>query len=166
MIDKLGSQKVALSLIERSMGRHHGAHLGPTGPRWAPCWPNELCYLGIVAVSIPFQWSSGTLTHWNQTKMSAISKMTFKINFLVWKFVCLWCRLDGNLFPLHYSDVIMGAMASQINSLMIVYSTVYSGAEKKHIKVPRHWPLRAGNSPVTGFGTDGIVIKYHPLVFI
>ena len=25
----------------------HGAHLGPTGPRCAPCWPHELCYLGI-----------------------------------------------------------------------------------------------------------------------
>ena len=24
----------------------HGAHLGPTEPRWAPCWPHELCYLG------------------------------------------------------------------------------------------------------------------------
>ena len=24
----------------------HGVHLGPTGPRWAPCWPHELCYLG------------------------------------------------------------------------------------------------------------------------
>ena len=21
---------------------------GPTGPRWAPCWPHELCYLGVV----------------------------------------------------------------------------------------------------------------------
>ena len=21
-------------------------HLGPAGPRWAPCWPHELCYLG------------------------------------------------------------------------------------------------------------------------
>ena len=26
----------------------HGAHLGPTGPRWAPCWPHELCYLGML----------------------------------------------------------------------------------------------------------------------
>ena len=26
----------------------HGAHLGPTGPRWAPCWPHELCYLGLL----------------------------------------------------------------------------------------------------------------------
>ena len=23
-----------------------GAHLGPTGPRCAPCWPHELCYPG------------------------------------------------------------------------------------------------------------------------
>ena len=31
----------------------------------------------------------------------------------------------------HYSDVIMGAMASQITSLTIVYSTVYSGADQR-----------------------------------
>ena len=24
----------------------HGAHLGPIGPRWAPCWLHELSYLG------------------------------------------------------------------------------------------------------------------------
>ena len=23
-----------------------GAHLGLTGPRWASCWPHDLCYLG------------------------------------------------------------------------------------------------------------------------
>ena len=31
----------------------------------------------------------------------------------------------------HYNDVIMGAMASQIGSLTIIYSTVYSGAIKR-----------------------------------
>ena len=31
----------------------------------------------------------------------------------------------------HYGDVIMGAMASQITSLTIVYSTVYSGADQR-----------------------------------
>ena len=36
----------------------------------------------------------------------------------------------------------MGAMASQITSLAIVYSTVYSGAYKKNIKAPSHWPFR------------------------
>ena len=35
--------------------------------------------------------------------------------------------------PNHYDDDIMGAMASQITSLTIVYSTVYSGADQsKH----------------------------------
>ena len=34
----------------------------------------------------------------------------------------------------HYSGVIMGAMASQINSLTIVYSTVYSGADQRKTK--------------------------------
>ena len=24
----------------------HGAHLGPVGPRWTPCWSHEPCYLG------------------------------------------------------------------------------------------------------------------------
>ena len=32
---------------------------------------------------------------------------------------------------LHYSDVIMSAMASQITSLTIVCSTIYSGAEQR-----------------------------------
>ena len=31
----------------------------------------------------------------------------------------------------HYNGVIMGAMASQITSLTIVYSTVYSGADQR-----------------------------------
>ena len=22
--------------------------MGPTGPRWVPCWPRELCYLGLL----------------------------------------------------------------------------------------------------------------------
>ena len=29
----------------------HGAHLGPTGPRWAPWWPHESCYLGMSFVN-------------------------------------------------------------------------------------------------------------------
>ena len=31
----------------------------------------------------------------------------------------------------HYSDVILGAMASEITSLSIVYSTIYSGADQR-----------------------------------
>ena len=43
----------------------------------------------------------------------------------------------------------MGAIASQITSLTIVYSTVYSGADKKTWKL-RVNGLCAGNSPETG----------------
>ena len=42
-------------------------------------------------------------------------------------------RTSHNDYTWHYNDVIMGAMASQITSLTIVYSTVYSGTdERKH----------------------------------
>ena len=27
----------------------HWAHLDPVGPRWAPCWPHEPCYQGILS---------------------------------------------------------------------------------------------------------------------
>ena len=40
----------------------------------------------------------------------------------------------------HYNGVIMGVMTSQITSLTIVYSTVYSDADQRNIKAPRHWP--------------------------
>ena len=36
----------------------------------------------------------------------------------------------------------MGAMASQITSLTIVYSIVIQAQIKENIKAPRHWPLR------------------------
>ena len=35
----------------------------------------------------------------------------------------------------------MGAMASQITGVSIVYSTVYSGVDQRNTKAPRHWPL-------------------------
>ena len=35
-----------LFLIARFMGPTWG-HLGPTGPRWDPCWLHEPCYLGL-----------------------------------------------------------------------------------------------------------------------
>ena len=57
---------------------------------------------------------------------------------------------------LHYNDVTMSAMASQITSLAIIYSTVYSGADQREHQssaslsfvrgIPR-WPV---NSPHKG----------------
>ena len=40
-------------------------------------------------------------------------------------------QLKCGIWSWHYNDVIMSAMASQITSLTIVYSTVYSGADQR-----------------------------------
>ena len=64
----------------------------------------------------------------------------FRVTGLLW-------REAGNImvYRNHYSDVIMGVMASQITSLTIVYSS----RSKKTSKL-RVTGLCAGNSPVTG----------------
>ena len=75
--------------------------------------------------------------------------------------VSMWCR-QWSLC--HYSDVIMGVMESQITSLTIRYSTVYSGAvQRKHqssaslafvrgfhrspVKSPHKWPVTRKTFP-------------------
>ena len=50
----------------------------------------------------------------------------------------------------HYNDVIIGAMASQIASLRIVYATIYSGCRSKKTSKLCVTDLCAGNSTVTG----------------
>ena len=75
-----------------------------------------------------------------------------------------WCRTWTGEIHCYYDDVIMGAMASQITSLTIVYSTVYSDADqRKHqssaslafvrgihrgpMNSPRKWPVVRKMSP-------------------
>ena len=72
----------------------------------------------------------------------------------------------------HYSDVIIGAMASQITSLKIVYSTVYSGADqRKHessawlafVRGIHRWPVNSPHKgPVTSkmFQFDEVIMSY------
>ena len=50
----------------------------------------------------------------------------------------------------YYGDVIMGAIASQITSLTIVYLTVYSDAGQRKHQSSASLTFCAGNSPVTG----------------
>ena len=49
-----------------------------------------------------------------------------------------------------FSDVIMSAMASQITGVIIVYSTVCSGADRRKHKKLRVTGLCEGNPPATG----------------
>ena len=88
-------------------------------------------------------------------------------------FVCYQTVWDS--CTLHYNDVIMGAMATQITSPTFVYTTVYSGADnKKHqsfaslayLRGFQRWPVNSPHKgPVTrkmlpfddvimGFGAD------------
>ena len=67
--------------------------------------------------------------------------LTMKFGKIKWRFIS--CnRLNFSLSSLyslwhfalscsHYNDVIMGSIASQITSLTIVYSRVYSGADQR-----------------------------------
>ena len=56
-------------------------------------------------------------------------RATAVLSWYVGKCVAVWYGWNYN----HYDDVIMNAIASQITSLMIVYSTVYSDADQsKH----------------------------------
>ena len=74
----------------------------------------------------------------------------------------------------HYNDVIMGAMASQITSLAIVYSSIYSGADqRKHqssaslafvrrihrgpVNSPHKWPVTRKMFPFN----DVIMLPVH-----
>ena len=70
----------------------------------------------------------------------------------------------GNTFRIHYNDVIMGAMASQITSLTIVYTAVYSGVDQRKrqssaslafmrwihwwpVNSPQKWPVKRNLFP-------------------
>ena len=76
----------------------------------------------------------------------------------------------GNSFHFHNSDVIMDAIASQITSLIIVYSTVYSSADqRKHqssaslafVPGSHRWPMNSPHKwPVTRemFPFDNVIM--------
>ena len=72
-------------------------------------------------------------------------------NIFVFSVISWHWEGTGCLFY-HYTDVIMKALASQITSLMIVYSTVYSGADqRKHqrctslafVRGIHQWPVNS-----------------------
>ena len=76
-----------------------------------------------------------------------------------WRDVSGCCSAYSLASASHYSDVIMGAMASQITSLTIVYSSIYSGADqRKHqssasvafVRGIHRWPVNSLHKrPVT-----------------
>ena len=84
------------------------------------------------------RWIYNVRTSWNQKRALVI--------FQVW---FLFSTYNKMVLYIHYNDVIMSVMASQITSLTIVCSTVNSGKWKKTAKL-RFTGLCEENSPVTG----------------
>ena len=85
-------------------------------------------------------------------------------------FALFFCGLLLVNFP-HHSDVIMSTMASQITSLTVVYSTVYSGADQsKHqsyaslafVRGIYRWPV---NSPHKGKVTRKM-FPFHDVIML
>ena len=82
----------------------HGAHLGPTVSRWVPCWPHELCYLGIsqrhfqnwVLNSRPFvsvspfvcKWYAGAVYE-APLRNSSTNYFHSRLNCSFMRFVCI-----------------------------------------------------------------------------
>ena len=130
-------------------------------------WRDEIPIETIIVLSAgPLQW----LPRGNNSK---------RIRYPAWpsrSYVTKHFQSLGSPFcnvPHHYNDVIMGAIASQITSLTIVYSTVYSGAyQRKHqssasldfvranhrgpVNSPHKWPVTRQMFPFD----DVIMPKY------
>ena len=114
------------------------------GRRQAIIWTND----GILLI-----WTLATNLSEILSEINAYSfkKMHLKMASAKWRPFCLGLKVDHGRFiqkpnPVikrnrrvanlqtsirHYHDVLMGAIASQITSLTIVYSTVYSGADQR-----------------------------------
>ena len=81
------------------------------------------------------------------------------------------CEDPPNISIPHYSGVIMSTMASQITSLEIVYSTVYSGADQRthqssaslaFVRGIHRWPVKSPHKgPVArkSFPFDDVIIQ-------
>ena len=63
---------------------------------------------------------------------------------------------------IQYSDVIMNAMASQITSLTIVYSTIYSGADQRKHQSPALVALCTGQVPAQrATNAENVSVWWH-----
>ena len=58
--------------------------------------------------------------------------------------------IDTEYGRFHYSDILMSAMASQITSLTIVYSIVYSGADQRKYQCSASLAFVRGNPRTIG----------------
>ena len=113
-----------------------------------------------------------TICAMNMTVVTKIAKLTKSQTFVGWwsqYWSVIWIELN------HYNDVIMSAMASQITSLTIVYSSVYSDADQLKYQSSaslafvwgiQRWPVNSPHKgPVTRkiFLFDDVIMCYKSI---
>ena len=134
--------------------------------RWVELWINELCpSLHFVVYFVVWYQLILPITFRVTYDCTSIGETTLK-------------NMGRSIILTHYSDIIMGAMASQITSLMIVYSTVYSGADqRKHqsstslafVQGIHQWPVNSSHKgPVRRkmFPFDDIIMYGFPAIIM
>ena len=122
---KLLAESMVTSLIARFMG----LTWGPSGVRRTQVGP----------MLAPWTLLSGLfiIVHWEPNSSKTAKYKYFNSQRCILKY----CVQNVIHFVQHYNDIIMGTTASQITSLLIVYSTLIPAQIKEKIKAPRHWPL-------------------------
>ena len=111
---------------------------------WLSRWRHDV---EVLCITHPFV----RVIHW--LPVDSPHKGTVMWSFDI--FVVAWNKLlnkwlSCSVLKHHYNDVIMGVMASQITSLTIVYSIVYSGSDQRKHQSSASLAFVRENSPVTG----------------
>ena len=112
---------------------------------------SKLHVTGLCVGNSPYKWSV-------TRKMFPFDDVIMKqqralVQIMAWRQKCdkpfPYAMLTQSALRWHYNDVIMSAMVSQITSLTIIYSTVYSRRRSNKTSKLRVTGLCEGNSPVT-----------------
>ena len=90
----------------------------------------------IVSINSTPQTMSDVNLRWRsnfsgQSKISLYQSIDYVDSKISWKPYIVDYLVGDSTWLFHYNDVIMDSMASQITSLTIVYSAVYSGADQR-----------------------------------
>ena len=94
---------------------------------WSNMYSTTEHILSSGEITTNLSWLSHHQQKWISLRINRSAAVGFRS---VLRLMVAWCF---KVIPTHYNDVIMGAMASQITSLTIIYSSIYSDAdERKH----------------------------------
>ena len=152
--------------------RHHMGH-GTSKTTSCCWWPTIYSLNGIqfyggttcTFISMHIEWSVSVKTKTKEIdelkrKLGQFSGCQMLASTILPSYHCIWHGLLCLL--IHYGDVIMGAIASQITSLTIVYSTVYSDADQRKHQSSASLAFVQGMGPVNSPQKCPVTRKMFP----